>query len=100
MRAALSDLWPPGLRKRRSKGLFHAPMREALRPLSQSLLKVRELQLVERGLLDRASVVSRLGRFSAGLDCNETQLQQIILLELWLRNHGLKRSSGVASQAA
>jgi hypothetical protein len=100
MRSALSDLWPPRLRKRRSKGLFHAPMREALRPLAIDLLKWRQLQLVERGFVDRASVLSRLERLAAGLECNETQLQQIILLELWLRNRGQSLSAGAASQAA
>jgi asparagine synthase (glutamine-hydrolysing) len=98
MRSALSDLWPPVLRKRRSKGLFHAPMLEALRPLGQDLLKSRQLQVVERGIVDRASLVSRLERLTAGLECNETQLQQIILLELWLRYRGQGRGS--ASQAA
>jgi hypothetical protein len=100
MRSALSDLWPPRLRQRRSKGLFHAPMREALRPLAIDLLKWRQLQLVERGFVDRASVLSRLERLAAGLECNETQLQQIILLELWLRNRGQSLSAGAASQAA
>lgn len=32
MRRTLSDLWPPDLRKRRSKGLFGAPWHEALQP--------------------------------------------------------------------
>ncbi len=100
MRSALSDLWPPVLRKRRSKGLFHAPMLEALRPLGRDLLKARQLQVVERGLVDGASVLSRLERLSAGLECNETQLQQIILLELWLRSRGQSRSHGAAFQAA
>jgi hypothetical protein len=100
MRSALADLWPPRLRKRRSKGLFQAPMREALRPLAINLLKGRELQLVERGFVDRASVFSRLQRLVAGLDCNETQLQQIILLELWLRNRGRSLSARAESQAA
>jgi Asparagine synthase len=91
MRRALSDLWPPKLRKRRSKGLFDAPWLESLRPLARHLLKARQLQLVERGFVDRTSVLSRLERLSAGLDCNEPQLRQIILLELWLRNR--RRSS-------
>jgi hypothetical protein len=41
---------------------------------------------VERGFVDRASVRSRLERLCHGLDCNEFQLRQIIMLELWLRN--------------
>jgi asparagine synthase (glutamine-hydrolysing) len=100
MRRALSDLWPPKLRKRRSKGLFGAPWQEALRPLARDLLKARQLQLVERGFVDRSSVLSRLERLSAGLDCNEAQLRQIILLELWLRNRWQSRLSVAELQAA
>jgi asparagine synthase (glutamine-hydrolysing) len=100
MRRALSDLWPPKLRKRRSKGLFHAPLLEALRPLARDLLKVPQLQVVERGFVDRTSVLSRLERLSAGLDCNAPQLRQIILLELWLRNSEECRHSGAALEAA
>lgn len=86
MRSALSDLWPLKLRTRRSKGLFNAPWQEALRPLAHALLKAGQLHVVERGFVDRTSVLSRLQRLSAGLDCNESQLRNIILLELWLRN--------------
>jgi hypothetical protein len=86
MRSAFSDLWPLKLRERRSKGLFNAPWQEALRPVAHVLLKSRQLHLVERGLVDLASVRSRLERLSVGLDCNESQLRQIIVLELWLRN--------------
>jgi len=100
MRRALSDLWPPKLRKRRSKGLFNAPWLEGLRPLARDLLKARQLELVERGFLDRTSVLSRLERLSAGLDCNLPQLQQIMLLELWLRNRWQSRSDGAERQAA
>jgi len=38
--------------------------------------------------VDGDSVRSRLERLSVGLECNESQLRQIILLELWLRNRG------------
>ena len=100
MRRALADLWPPKLRKRRSKGLFNAPWLEALRPLARDLLKARQLQLVERGFVDRASVLSRLERLSAGLDCNEPQLRQIIVLELWLRIRAQSRPSKAELQAA
>jgi hypothetical protein len=66
--------------------LFNAPWQEALRPLAHALLQSRQLHSVERGFVDRASVLSRLERLSAGLDCNESQLRNIILLEFWLRN--------------
>ena len=86
MRSALSDLWPLKLQTRRSKGVFNAPWQEALRPLARVLLQTKQLHLVERGFVEHASVHSRLERLCAGLDCNENQLRNIILLELWLRN--------------
>jgi asparagine synthase (glutamine-hydrolysing) len=100
MRRALPDLWPARLRKRRSKGLFDAPWQEALRPLARDLLKTPRLELVERGFVDRSSVRARLERLAAGLECNESQLRQIMLLELWLRNRGLRQSSGSGVMAA
>jgi asparagine synthase (glutamine-hydrolysing) len=86
MRSALCDLWPRKLRERRSKGSFNAPWQAASRPLARALLKTKTLHTVERGFVDRNSVRSRLERLCLGLDCNEAQLRQIILLELWLRN--------------
>ena len=74
------------LRTRRSKGSFSSPWRQSLRPLARVLLEARQLQAVELGFVDHTSVRSRLERLSVGLDCNEHQLRQIILLELWLRN--------------
>ena len=86
MRSALSDLWPNRLRERRSKGSFNAPWQEALKPIARTLLKAKKLHSVEQGFVDRDSVRTRLERLCLGLDCNESQLRQIILLELWLRN--------------
>jgi len=100
MRRALSELWPGKLRTRRSKGFFNAPWLEALRPLARDLLKQRQMEVVERGFVDRTSLLSRLERLSAGLDCNEAQLRQIILLEFWLRHRGLGQLSGAKLQAA
>ena len=100
MRRALSDLWPGKLRSRRSKGLFTTPWLEALRPLALELLKRRQIEVVERGFVDRTSLRSRLERLSAGLNCNEAQLRQIILLEFWLCHRGLKRLPGAQLQAA
>lgn len=99
MRSALSDLWPLKLRKRRSKGLFNLPWQEALRPLANALLNVKQLQAVERRLVDRASVLSRLQRLSAGLDCNLGQMRHVILLELWLRCRTYDRDSAQLLQA-
>lgn len=94
MRAAFSEMWPLKLRARRSKGLFNAPWQEALRPVARALLKAKQLQIVERGFVNLNSVLSRMERLTAGLECNESQLRQIILLELWLRN----REAGVLSE--
>jgi hypothetical protein len=55
---------------------------------------------VERGFIDRVSFLSRLERLSVGLDCNESQLRQIILLELWLRNRADGEQSEQAPRAA
>jgi hypothetical protein len=57
-----------------------------MRPLAGALLRSRQLHVVELGFVNHASVRSRLQQLSAGLDCNETQLRNIILLELWLHN--------------
>ena len=94
MRCALSDLWALKLQRRRSKALFNFPFQEALRPLTLLLIKAGDLQLVERGFVDRASLLPRLERHFHGLDCNEAQLQHIILLEFWLRNRAENRIGG------
>lgn len=86
MRSALCDLWPLKLRNRRSKGLFNAPWQEVMQPLARMLLGAKHLHLVELGFVDPAAVLSRLHRLSFGLDCNQSQLRNIIVLELWLRN--------------
>jgi hypothetical protein len=78
----------------------HAPWQEALRPVARALLKTSQLNLVERGFVDAASVRLRLERLSAGLDCNESQLRQIVLLELWLRNRWNGQRLGQVFRAA
>lgn len=86
MRRAFRGLWPPELRKRRSKDLFDSVFLESLRPIARSFLKApRQLQVVERGYVDPHDLTTRLERLSNSLECNEPQLRQIILLELWLR---------------
>jgi asparagine synthase (glutamine-hydrolysing) len=86
MHRALGDLWPPQLRKRRSKSLFAAPWNEALRPLALAMLNTPCWQVVSRGWVDRGNLTARLHKLLLGLDCNESQLRQILLLEFWLRN--------------
>ena len=86
MRRAFRELWPPALRKRRSKDTFGGVFLDSLRPLAGALLQQpQRLQVVERGYVDGPSVKKRLEQLSYSLDCNEPQLRQIILLEFWLR---------------
>ena len=93
MRAAFADYWPAKLRERRSKGVFNTPWQAALRPLAHTLAEAKQLHVVERGFVERDSLKSRLERLSHGLECNEHQLRQIIMLELWLRNRASNQSS-------
>lgn len=87
MRRAFADLLPPLVLNRRSKGDYARTFREATAPLAAELLRRPDaIQLVARGYLDRASLLSRLHAFTQGLDCNAWQLQSVILLEFWLRN--------------
>ncbi len=95
MRSALSDLWPLKLRARRSKGSFRDPWQKALRPLARTLLNARTLHVVERGFVDGESMRSRLERLSTGLDCNEAQLRNIIVLELWLGNRAAAEQAAI-----
>lgn len=86
MRRALGQYWPPELRHRRSKDALGGVFLESLRPLAHAFLQPGQpLRVVECGYVDRASLNQRLDRLSMSLGCNETQLRQIILLELWLR---------------
>jgi asparagine synthase (glutamine-hydrolysing) len=85
MRRAFEDLWPPAIRTRRSKSLFGGPWNDALRPMAINLLASPRPLVVERGWIDLAGLTTRLERLICGLECNEPQLRQIILLEYWLR---------------
>jgi asparagine synthase (glutamine-hydrolysing) len=96
MRSALSDLWPVRLRERRSKGGFGAPWQEALRPMARTLINATQLYVVDRGFIDPDNVRSRLERLSVGLECNQSQLRRVMLLELWLRS----RADGALSESA
>lgn len=99
MRRALQDLWPSGLKTRRSKSLFAAPWFYALRPLAHRLLQASRWHVVERGWVNRASLRTRLERLTHGLECNEPQLRQIILLEHWLRHRAEDRSGETMPRA-
>ena len=89
MRRAFRPIWPPELQRRRSKDGFGGVFLDSLRPLADEMRKPRQtLQVVERGFVDRASLLRRLDRMSLSLSCNESQLRQIILLEFWMRAAG------------
>ena len=87
MRRAFQHLWPAELRGRSSKDTFGGVFLDSLRPLAHELLKQDQpLQLVERGYVDRESLRRRLERLTMSMKCNESQLRNLILLELWLRS--------------
>jgi len=87
MRRAFAGLLPPLVLGRKSKAVYTSMYAGALMPLAGALLKgPHEIQLVDRGYVDRKSLTNRLERFTQGLDCNESQLRLLILLEFWLRN--------------
>ena len=101
MRLAFRELWPPELRKRRSKDVFTGVFLESLRPLAGEMLKQpRRLQVVERGYVDPESLKERLELISHSLECNEPQLRQIILLEFWLRGRESRLKSQSVSLSA
>ena len=88
MRRAFAGLLPPLVLSRKSKASYEPVYRAALRPLAAALLRSPlEIQLVERGYVDARSLTGRMEKFTQGLDCNEMQLRQILLLEFWLRRH-------------
>ena len=87
MRRAFAGLLPPAILNRRSKGTYERVYRQALVPMAAELLRQPgEIRIVEFGYVDRRSILERLTRFTEGLDCNESQLRQLILFEFWLRN--------------
>jgi asparagine synthase (glutamine-hydrolysing) len=86
MRRALAGIVSPTVLRRRSKGTYDGQFLTALRPLAQALAgRVGEMRLVELGYVDPEHLLHRLGRLVAGLECNEPQLRNLMLLELWLR---------------
>ncbi len=101
MRRAFAGLWPPELHTRRSKDSFAGVFLDSLRPLAVRLLDPGEqLQVVERGYVDPVDLKDRLERLTHSLECNESQLRQIILLEYWLRAREKRLRSGSESLSA
>jgi asparagine synthase (glutamine-hydrolysing) len=86
MRSAFQRLLPPAVLRRRSKASFGDAHQRAIQPLAAEMLASRNLRVVDMEYIDRESLRERLDRFQRGLDCNAAQLQNVILLEFWLRN--------------
>lgn len=97
MRRALSGLLPKTVAQRRSKAAYSGVFRRSLMPMAYELLRSRSpLLLAEGRFIDAQAARTRLEHFTLGLECNEVQLHQIVLLEFWLRareNRGM-RSGG------
>jgi asparagine synthase (glutamine-hydrolysing) len=97
MRRALIELVPLGVLQRRSKAAYARAFRRALRPLALALTKDSEpVRLVEYGYLEPSGFIRRLHRLVEGLECDEVQLRNAILLEFWLRNR--ERSISVCAR--
>lgn len=86
MRRAFANLLPLAVLNRKSKAAYTALYRESLMPIALTMLQSRrDIHVVDCGYVVEKSLISRLERFSQGLECNEPQLRHIILLECWLR---------------
>jgi asparagine synthase (glutamine-hydrolysing) len=91
MRRALRGVLPRGIMRRRSKGNYEGMFLKAMRACAVEMAQSPGSMLLARmGCVDASSVGSRLARLSRGLSCNEGQLRQLILLELWLRQRVLE----------
>ncbi len=96
MRRALSGLLPKAVAQRRSKAAYSGVFRRSLLPMAQELLRSPSpLLLAESGFIDAQAARTRLEHFTLGLECNEAQLHQIVMLEFWLR----ARESRTAEEA-
>ncbi len=94
MRRSLSQMVPQEVLHRRSKASYKKQFRAALLPLARTLLRTPgDLRVVDHGYVDASSLTSRLARFLNGVECNESQLRNVILFEFWLRNRGSGNST-------
>jgi hypothetical protein len=101
MRRAFSQFLPQAILERRSKATYSAVYRQALTPLATAMLsQPDQIRLAAHGYAERHSVTDRLARFLRGLDCNETQLRQLLLFEFWLRNREGLAPAAASSEAS
>jgi len=86
MRRALAGLLPKAVLRRRSKTAYSGAFRRSLMPMVHELLRSpAPLLLAEGGFIEPQAARTRLEHFTLGLECNEAQLRQIVMLEFWLR---------------
>jgi asparagine synthase (glutamine-hydrolysing) len=86
MRLALRGIVPDTVLRRGSKGNYATLYADALRDCAADLLHGdRDLHLVRRGFVERETAARMLRAFSRGEGIDETQLRQLVRLELWLR---------------
>jgi hypothetical protein len=101
MRRAFSQFLPPAILQRKSKATYTRVYRQALIPLATEMLsQPGQIRLATLDYVDRHSLTDRLNRFLQGLDCNESQLRQLLLFEFWLRNRESLVNSPVSSMAS
>jgi len=87
MRRAFSSILPEKIARRWSKAAYAVSFDQALKPMARAMVEnPNQMRMVELGYVEQASLLERLRRFIDGLDCNSTQLRQIVLFEFWLRN--------------
>ena len=87
MRRAFSGLLPPLIAGRKSKAAYISTYIQPLIPLAAEMVSHPDaIQVVQRGYMDRVSLVDRLAKFTQGIECNEGQLKLAIIFEFWLRN--------------
>jgi asparagine synthase (glutamine-hydrolysing) len=99
MRRALAGIVPDQVLRRRSKGTYDAVFYRCLRPFAVTIrADIDHMRLVQAGFIDAGNIGDRLQRFLEGQECNESQLRQVILLEMWLR--GRERRADATPSAA
>jgi asparagine synthase (glutamine-hydrolysing) len=86
MRRSFHSFLPRKVISRRSKATYAHAFHRVLIPMAETLLSgLSRATLVQRGILDPNSLRKRLLLFTQGLECNESQLRNLILLEFWVR---------------
>jgi asparagine synthase (glutamine-hydrolysing) len=99
MRSTFAQLLPEAIWKRSSKGSYQSFFLRSLRPLASALLRSREeLQVAQRGFVDKKSLEIRLQRLGQGLECNEPQLRFVLALEYWLRSRDRNGTASVSQR--